>query len=293
MRPNTKTKITVTNERDESVTVATDDHESKLIDFEVGPVEADTQTIKAPYQDGTTYIDSMLEQMEITLEFIIRNDDQKELERIKRRFSRIMNPKAGLCTLEYERIDGVWRLDVVADSTPEFPTGDDNRLPGFQRVLVDFIAPNPYWRDQNQVSRALKSYEGYFKLPFKLPFKLGKQGDRTTLVNDGDVPAPVQIDLQGPVMRPEIRNATTGEFIRINSRITTDEILHIDTTPGQKRVEVYSGDIVRSVFGSLDYANGASFWQLELGENEVEYYADEGTGKAIVAVSWYNKYVGI
>lgn len=293
MRQETKTKLTIKNQREETITFASDGHEQKLIDFDTGAADSDMQTIKAPYEDGEIFIDSHLEKLEISLEFILRHTDQRKLEKLKRQAARVMNPRLGKCELRYTRVDGTYVIDAVADGVPEFQTGSDNRLPGFQRGQVDFVAPLPYWRSRNQTTRALKAYEGKFTLPFKLPFELGRQGDRTAIFNDGDVSTPVKIDLEGPVTNPQIRNETTNEFIKVKGAIAEDEILHIDTTPNKKRIEIYRDGDIKNAFGRLAFDEGATFWQLETGSNDVSYIADKGNNKAIVTVSYHERYAGI
>lgn len=286
-------KIEFTNKRNEKATI-TSKEPFLLSSFEgFGDVSADVQSQNSPYMDGSTYIDAILEERSLSIEFTILADSERDLMDKKRMISRVFNPKLGEGNLRYERGGNIFQIDCVAEHVPEFPKGQGNRGITFQKATVDLIAHDPYWRDPNQVSRALTAYKGYFTLPFKLPFKLGKQGDRTTLINDGDVPAPVSIDLQGPATNPQIRNATTGEFIKINTSIAADEILHIDTTPRHKRIEIYRGDIALNGFVYFDYAGGATFWQLEPGENDVEYYADSGNRDGVVAVAWSNRYVGI
>lgn len=257
----------------------------------ISEVDADVQGQESPYQDGDTYIDTRLQPRFIDLEGAITKTSLKDIKEIRRHVLRVCNPKLGLGKITLELDGDTKEITGVLDGSPVFP---ERRRDVFQKFTVNWKCPDPYWQDPNQVSRALRAYEGKFTLPFTLPFRLGKQGDRTTLVNEGDVPAPVQIDLQGPVTNPKITNETTGEFMQINGSIAADEVLHIDTSPGHKRIEVYNGNnFVRSVFGRLAYEAGASFWQLEIGENDVSYVADEGNSKAIVAVSWKNRYSGI
>lgn len=256
----------------------------------IGEVDADVQGQESPYQDGDVYIDTMLQPRYIDLEGSITDTDLKEIRKHRGYISRVCNPKLGLGKITLELDGDTKEIPGVLDGSPEFP---ERSRDVWQKFVINWKCPDPYWRDLNQVSRALRAYEGKFTLPFTLPFSLGKQGDRTTLVNEGDVPAPVQIDLQGPVTNPKITNETTGEFIQVNGSIAADEILHIDTTANRKRIEVYKGDFVRSVFGRLAYESGASFWQLEIGANDVSYVADEGNNKAIVAVAWKSRYVGI
>lgn len=284
-------KLTFTNSRQETIELGYDTpFLINKIDG-LGEVGADVNMVSSPYQDGDTYIDTMLSTREISIEGTFRKLTSSALYDDRRHMQRALNPKLGVGTLQYEHKGILKQIDAVADGSPAFA---DKERDKFQKFQVNFICPNPFWHDLNQVSRALRAYEGKFTLPFTLPFRLGKQGDRTTLVNEGDVPAPVSIDLQGPVTNPRIANETTGEFIQINGAIAADEILHIDTTPGNKRIEVYNGSsFIRSIFGRLAFEQGASFWQLEVGNNEVSYVADEGNSKAIVAVSWKNRYSGI
>lgn len=283
-------KLTFTNSKDESIVLGY--YTNYLINSVdgLGEVDAEVDTVQAPYVDGASYIDTMLSMRSISIEGTFRQLNSPELYTNRRNLQHVFNPKLGLGTLKYEDEGLVRVIDAVADGSPAFADRGEEK---FQKFQINLLCPDPYWRDPNQVSRALTAYKGYFTLPFKLPFKLGKQGDRTTLINDGDVPAPVSIDLQGPATNPQIRNATTGEFIKINTSIAADEILHIDTTPRHKRIEIYRGDIALNGFGYFDYAGGATFWQLEPGENDVEYYADSGNRDGVVAVAWSNRYVGI
>lgn len=256
----------------------------------IGEVDADIQDQEAPYTDGTTYIDTMLSPREISLEGKITPVDKKIIKEYRREIIKVCSPKLGLGKITLELDGDTKQIQAVLDGGPAFP---ERGMDAFQEFQIDFLCPDPYWQDLNQVSRSLRAYEGKFTLPFTLPFKLGKQGDRTTLNNEGDVPAPVHIDMQGPVTNPRITNDTTGEFIQINGSVARDEILHIDTSPSKKRIEVYKGDKVRSIFGRLAYEQGASFWQLLPGANDVSYVADEGNSDAIVAVSWHSRYSGI
>ncbi|GGB41761.1 hypothetical protein GCM10011409_19130 [Lentibacillus populi] len=256
-----------------------------------GDVGADTQTQNSPYQDGAMYIDSILEERPINMTFVILADDSRELMAKKRFISSVFNPKFGLGLLKHERVGIIHEISPVAESVPQFPSGSQNRGPTYQRVTVDLIAPNPYWRDPNQTSKPLQAYVGNFTLPFTLPFELGMSGSRTLLYNVGDVPAPVRIDIQGPVTNPQIINRTTSEWLRVNRSVAAGEILHIDTTEGQKRAEIYRGNQVYSVFGDLDH--DSDWIQLALGENEIEHIADAGDRTSLVAVTWNSMYVGI
>src|SRR5699024_6768635 len=98
----------------------------------------------------------------------------------------------------------------------------------------------------------LQSYVGNFKLPTTFPIKLGVAGSRTELDNLGDVPSPVQIEVRGPTTNPQIHNRTTGKYIRIERSIARDEIMYINTEPGNKSIVIDRGNgVVEQAFGYL------------------------------------------
>lgn len=257
-----------------------------------GDVGADTQTQSAPYQDGSMYIDSLLEERAPTIVFNILADDVKELSFKKRIVSRVFNPKNGLGLLKYERSGSVYEINAVADGVPQFPSGQGNRGMTHQKVTVDLICPNPYWRSPNETTKPLVAYTGGFTLPFTLPFTLGTAGSKTTVYNDGDVPAPVRIEIHGPTTNPQIFNRTTGEYLRINRTIAQGEVMHINTESGRQRITITDEDGEESsAFGYLDH--DSDLFYLELGENVIEHVADAGNRHAEVIVRWDSMFVGV
>lgn len=249
----------------------------------LGDLDADIQTQKAPYQDGETHIDTLFEPRYINMEISIVGENVDDL---RRQLSKVMNPKVN-GVLRYEEETIVKEIECINEHVPKYPTKNK-----FHHVaIVDLIAPNPYWRDPQTVSRALRAYEGKFKLPTTFPIEFGISGDTTILWNEGDADAPVTIDIQGPVTNPQVINKTTGQYIRVNRSLSADEVLHIDTGR-PRRVEIYrDGDTIENAMGYLDH--NSDFWELVVGANEIQYIADAGNADAIVAVAWQNRYVGV
>lgn len=284
-------KLIFTNSKGESIELF--GHPFRLISVEglLGDVEAETQMQRTPYQDGEEYIDTILRPRYGTIELKITGSDVADVEAKRRRLSSAFNPKLQLGTLRYERGNEVREIKAISESIPFFPDGTTNRGRTFQKAVINLVCPNPYWRSLHSTSRALQAYVGNFTLPFTLPFELGVEGDRTTLINEGDMPAPVLIDIHGPTVNPRVINRTTGEFIRVNRSIEANEILHIDTTPGEKKVHLYRGNRVIPVFGDLDH--DSDFFFLEVGENEIEHVADAGNAHALVAITWQDRFVGV
>lgn len=257
----------------------------------IGDLESDHYTQKSPYQDGLSYIETNFKPRYIDLEGSIMERNFKSIRMYRSMLSSICNPKLGLGKLTLE-LDGITReIYCVPNSAPVFP--ERERMP-VQSFTITWFCPDPYWRSPNQESRPLKSYVGKFKLPMTFPFELGTSGSRTTLYNDGDVPAPVTVEIHGPTTNPQLFNRTTGEHIRINRTISDDEILHVNTKSGSQRVEIERNGESNNAFGYLDHDSSAlSDFCLELGENEIEHVADAGNRHAQVIVRWQDQFVGV
>lgn len=252
----------------------------------IGEVEADLQGQNSPYQDGDTYIDTILQPRYIEMECGITDSDLTIIKQHRKRILRVCNPKLGLGKITLEMDGDIKEIMGIPDGSPVFPEREV-----FQKFMITWKCPDPYWKDLNETSRALQAYVGNFTLPTTFPIELGVAGDRTTLFNAGDEPSPVTIDIHGPTTNPQVINRTTGEYIRVNRSIASDEILHINTTPGRKRVEIYRGNTIEQAFGYLDH--NSEMFMLEIGENEIEHIADAGDRRAIVAITWQNRYVGV
>jgi Phage tail protein len=253
----------------------------------LGDVNADIQTQKAPFQDGSTYIDSVLQERPISIQITILTPDKPTLLQKRQYLASVFNPKLGLGTLRYENGETIREIEAVPDGVPVFPSGRENRGPTFQKALVNLLCPNPFWKSTEITEEP--TFEPLFKFPFEGIFEIGMQRDNRIIVNDGDAPAPLQIEFHGPAVNPMIVNKTTGEFIKVNQTLEENEIMEIDTTPGRKSVYFVQPDgTKRNVFNWIDL--DSTFFQLVVGENEIEYSADSDIQGAIVNIRYSKLY---
>ncbi|GIO27722.1 phage tail family protein [Ornithinibacillus bavariensis] len=256
----------------------------------VGGSDVDVQLQSAPYQDGATHIDSILEPRSISIEFGIFANNKKEIYELRRYISEVFNPKFGIGTL-FLNYGGVsFEIEATAESGPNFPGGSTNETSRFQRGMLSLICPNPYWKSE-QITEA-PTFEALFEFPFEGAFEMGIQRDLRTIINDGDAPTPIQIEFYGPATNPIVINNTTGEFIKVNQRLQEGEYMRIDTTPGDKSVFFVSPDgTERNVFNWIDLES--TFFLLQIGENEIEYSADSDIQGAIFNIYYSKQYVGV
>src|SRR5699024_11969031 len=79
-------------------------------------------------------------------------------------------------------------------------------MPTFQKASISITCPDPYWKDPQEVTRALKAYDGKFTFPFEFPVEFGIESDSTIIYNKGDTDAPITISIKGPIRRPIVRS---------------------------------------------------------------------------------------
>lgn len=281
-------KVVFTNSRGESVELFRQPLFLSKIEG-IGDVSADVQNVKAPYQDGTTNIDVIMNERYITMEVDITHDFEANMEKL----SRIFNPKLGAGVLAFTNSRGTKYIKAIAEHVPTYP---DIRPIVTQKAYIDLICPNPHWGDSNPDSAAdwlthkLEDFVNNFQFPFTFPVRFATRGDMGILVNSGSEPTPVRIEFRGPVTNPQITNMTTGEWIRVKREIPEGYKLLLDTSFGNKRVEIVGPDgSTSNAFHYIDLSS--TFFLLEVGENRLGFLAEEGSPE--VYVSYRNIYSGV
>lgn len=253
-------------------------------------IPVDTQGEKAPYQDGNTYIDSVLDVR--TLSFIcqVRGTD---IETNRRKAIRVLNPKLGVGSLSFTNTrNGITRtLDCVVDGVPNFLDDHDNRRPTMERFTFDLVANNPLWKGDAQ-TWTLASFIGGFQFPWSFPLSFGTVGTDLLLTNDGDSDAPLFITLTGPLTNPLITNETTGEFIKLTQNLLAGYKLEINTAMGSKDVTIISNLGVRS--NGFQYLSpDSTLFELGVGTTELSYVADFQPSAVAVQLIYNPRYIGV
>ncbi|WP_409229105.1 phage tail family protein [Gudongella sp. SC589] len=252
-----------------------------------GAVNIDIQSSKSPYQDGISYHGNTLEPRPLSIEVMILAGTIEEMMNHRRTISRAFNPKLNEGTLIY-KIGGLKReIKAISELAPVFPDAEDFK-DVMQPGLIQLFAPNPFWLDEYETSEEIVTWIGGMRFPLRLPTTFSKKGPKKiNIINNGDVVTPVKVEFKGPATNPRITNHTTGEYIQVNRTLLQDDVLVITTDFGNKRVEINENN----VFNWIDL--GSKFWQLEAGDNIVEYTSDDEIESAQVKISYRNRYLGI
>lgn len=256
----------------------------------VGGAPATIQMQKSPYQDGQTYIDTLLEIRPIALQILIKADNQSELSTLRAKLINALNPKGGPRSLRYKVGEHEKEIFAAVEHAPVFASGGDNRGATFQVALINFICPDPCWRDINPTNIKLEDFVANFSFPFSFPVRFAIRGDTRTLVNAGHVPTPVKITFRGESINPKITKIDTGEFVKINRTIPAGYSLVITTGFNDKSVRIIAPDGVETnAMGYIDL--NSTFFALDVGDNQLSFITDGG--QPDVYIEYRNLYLGV
>lgn len=254
-----------------------------------GGPRAEVQLQRAPYQDGGTFVDALLEPRELEVEAAVLAPTPEVLDSRRAILSRIFNPKLGPGTLRVDMEGFSREIEAVSEQAPVFPTGPQNQGRTFQRVLLRLLCPDPWWPGPQERYAWLVGSEGGLRFPVRFPISFAKLASEVALVNEGDAPCPVVIEFYGPASRPRVDNLTTGQFIEVLQDLAAGQVLVINTTFGQKSVTVLPEGTNAMAWINLE----SEFWSLVPGTNKVRYSALSGGENAKVAVRWRPRFVGV
>lgn len=257
-----------------------------------GSLQANNYLVKTPNQDGKSFRGSDMEERLISLEVAIVSEDEEQLHKLKRKISKIINPKAGVCELKYVYPGGENLIDVIIETAPSFDSKEtDTRI---LNSIIHLIGPDPFWKSVYTNSEIITTWVGGLSFPISFPNSFATKGSPDVLIeNNGDVETPVIIKFRGPATNPIITNDSTEEFIKVNKSLTVDQILHVSTHFGNKYVEIEdltTGDRT-NVFNWIDL--NSNFFKLKVGQNIIVCNSDEGAEEATITVEWKERYTGV
>ena len=90
---------------------------------------------------------------------------------------------------------------------------------------------------------------------------------------------------------PCVINHATGEFIKVERTLTTDDTLYITTEFGNKKVEIERNGVRNNAFNYIDL--DSTFFQLKVGDNMIEYTTDNDLEPQSVEIRYRNRYLGV
>ena len=247
--------------------------------------DADITKVKGVGQDGSTVTNVNLADRELRVLASIKGETKEEIAKHRAKLLQVFNPKVK-GWLQYEYGDTKRRIRCQVEKAPVF--SKQNRSFKYQDFLIDLLCPNPYWQDINTTQKEIVTWIGGISFPLQLPTQFATAGPKIiNIINSGDVETPIRLEVTGTATNPKILKRLTGEFIKVNRTLATDDTLVITTDFGNKRVEQNGVN----VFNYIDL--NSTFFSLDVGDNVIELITDDVTDNANIKISYRNRYLGV
>lgn len=194
----------------------------------------DIQTQKVPFNDGSVYLDSLLNERELNVTLAIQdNNDLEARYRLRRELIHILNPKLGEGYLIYTNDFTSKRIKCIPQ-VPLFENHNSNDS-GTPKASLSWTACEPYWEDLEETILEIIN------------------GQKMTLNNEGDTSCGVKINVYDSGTNVQIKNEVDGKRIEIE-QISQNSNVYINTNVGEKSVEVESGIETKSILNNnCDY----------------------------------------
>lgn len=257
-----------------------------------GGTDNEIQTRRGAYQDGTTLQTVRLSPRMLMVRFLLLAADRAGVEQKRRRIAAAFNSRSGLGTLVWTQEDGTqYALRCVALSgSPSFTPGRQAQGRVWQEVVVDLQAPDPCWFDATATTLPLAGLTGGLAFPAFFPAAFAAMGSTMIVTNEGDIAAPIRIEIPGPCLNPVVENLSTGEKIALTLDVLEGQTVLIDTAYGNLLCRLQASNGTQT--NAMQYLTAEStFWQLRPGENIVTFSTPSGS--VVVSIEYASRYTGV
>nr|DAH96126.1 MAG TPA: tail protein [Caudoviricetes sp.] len=180
-------------------------------------------------------------------------------------------------------------LDVRPTATPTIEA-----RPVFAAFQFSLTAPYPYWQKDSSAKATLSGVSYGFKFPWnqsrKYRFGTVVTAQFINVKNGGQVPVPYTLTFSAlnEVKNPQILDAASGKFIRLNKSLAAGERVVIEITHDRTYV---TSSVDGECRGALELTS--SLYRLAVGDNVLKPTADEGMDNLQVSIDFAEEIVGI
>lgn len=266
--------------------------------------ELDLITTDYALQDGSSVNGKRVKKRPIHIEATLRDDRHNEANR--QRIIKFFNPKyTGTITVNHSGTERTIDYELEGWNFVEQRYVGNNLA-----IVVDLICPDPYWRNIDNFGKNMADFTAMFSFPWMVlkqkhtglqdPYKgLGLAGKasgyltlnkQVLLANDGDVPCGLQIKFvaaRGQVIGPKITHAGSGDYMHVNITMEEGDVLLVDTSIRHQVIEL-NGENVYQYIDRLSEP-----FELDVGDNFLEYDADENYTNLDVMLYYTPLYLGV
>ncbi|WP_026886721.1 phage tail family protein [Clostridium beijerinckii] len=252
-------------------------------------------TNKGMNQDGSTYLGNTIESNDKTIEIAIIADNETDLIDYRNKINKVFNPRLGEGYLIYKDPVKEVKSKCIIDSLPYFTSVNGT----VNKCLISCTASNPFWMDIAELKAEIALWKGDFSFDFEIPDETGVEiGHRepsliVDVFNEGDVDCGIRAEFRAlaTVVNPSILNVNTQEFIKINRTMQAGEVIVLNTSFGNKKLESVINGVSTNIFNYIDFQS--TFLQLATGDNLFRYDADQFIDNLEVTIYYTPQYLGV
>lgn len=266
--------------------------------------ELDLITTEYALLDGSSVSGKRVKKRPIHIEATLRDDKHNEVNR--QRIIKFFNPKySGKITVNHSGTERTLDYELEGWSF------ESQRYVGNKiGIIVDLMCPDPYWRNIDNFGKNMAAKSAMFSFPWMVlkqkqtgledPYKgLGLAGKasgyltlnkQVLLSNDGDVECGMQIKFvasRGVVVGPKITHIGSGNYMHVNITMEEGDVLLVDTSQRHQVIELNGVN----VYQHIDKMSEP--FQLAVGDNFLEYGADENYTNLDVMLYYTPLYLGV
>ena len=253
---------------------------------------------------GSKYQNTKLENREFDIEFRMNRPagaTEQLMDDKRANMYRIFNPELNPIRLDLTLSGGKeYYLTAHLQGTPAMPPDKANNNAVGQRVLLQFLATDPFIYEKDARQLDIATWQKLFKFPLQIAQGGIKMGTRTNslfvnAVNAGQNKTGmiVRFKANATVERPALINVNNYEELRLNYTMTQGDVIEVSTYEDDEgmTITLIQNNVRTDIFNAIDLYS--HFLQLEPGDNLLRYEADNGVDNLEITITYRAKSVGV
>lgn len=251
---------------------------------------------------GSRYQNTKIEEREFDIAFnMMRNVYDETMMDAKRGTAyKVFNPTYNPMRVDFKMSDGKsYYLTAELLSTPIMPTDKKSNNAAWQKVLVQFVATDPFIYHSNSVKVVIALWVANFEFPLEIPVGGLEMGYRSksliaNVFNEGQQSTGmvIRFTARGSVVNPSLINVNTYESIKLNFTMLSGDKVEINTYRGRRSIILTRDNVETTIFNTLDF-DTSKFLQLAVGDNLFRYDAEAGIDNLEAYMIFTPRLVGV
>lgn len=286
------------NENGDMITLSGNEKQYQIVGIEgLNPPNGNVRRSEISDMDGTKYMSAKLEERNIVLTIRINGDVEQNRLNLYKWFR-----SKHWCKMYYSNAS----RNIYIEGYVE--TVECDLFVISEQMQISIICPDPYFQSAQDIvtdiSQVLEN--------FAFPFSFGAKGVKTSTITDDaiefstyiqnriatiynigedDTGLIIEIRTTDTVSNPTIYNVNTREYFKLNTVLSENDIITINTNKGRKSVTLQHGATTTSLINKVD--KGSTWFALRVGDNFFTCDSDNGAENMRVKFTHRTRYQAV